>query len=122
MYFRNDDKDKTGASMTHTMFDDKQVSTFVGQWNCFPGPNRCIQLILRSPNLSETCATIPSHHFSSKVHATKLPICNVLSSIWTLERLIVLAMIHSESVGGDACKLVLYTKSLPSGCGTNLCG
>ena len=32
--------------------------------------------------------------------------------------LIVLAMIHS--VGGDACKLVLYTYSLPSGCGTNL--
>ena len=45
MYFRNDEEDKTGASMTHTMFDDQQVSTFVGQWNCFPGPDRCIQLI-----------------------------------------------------------------------------
>ena len=42
MYFRNDEEDKTGASMTHTMFDDQQVSTFVGQWNCFPGPDRCI--------------------------------------------------------------------------------
>ena len=31
MYFRNDEEDKTGASMTHTMFDDQQVSTFVGQ-------------------------------------------------------------------------------------------
>ena len=46
MYFRNDEEDKTGASMTHTMFDDQQVSTFVGQWNCFSGPDRCIQLIL----------------------------------------------------------------------------
>ena len=46
MYFRNDEEDKTGTSMTHTMFDDQQVSTFVGQWNCFPGPDRCIQLIL----------------------------------------------------------------------------
>ena len=36
-----------------------------------------------------------------------------------LYRLVVLAVIRS--VGGDACKLVLYTKSLPSGCGTNLC-
>ena len=44
-------------------------------------------------------------------------ICNVLSSIWTLERLIDLAMM--PSVGGDACKLVLYTKVLP--CGWNLC-
>ena len=35
-----------GASMTHTMFDDQQVSTFVGQWNCFPGPDGCIKLIL----------------------------------------------------------------------------
>ena len=42
MYFRNDEEDKTGASMTHTMFDDQQVSTFVGQWNCFPDPDRCI--------------------------------------------------------------------------------
>ena len=42
MYFR---EDKTGASMTHTMFDDQQVSTFVGQWNCFPGPDGCIALI-----------------------------------------------------------------------------
>ena len=31
MYFRDDEEDKTGASMTHTMFDDQQVSTFVGQ-------------------------------------------------------------------------------------------
>ena len=31
MYFRNDEEDKTGASMTHTMFDDQQVSTFIGQ-------------------------------------------------------------------------------------------
>ena len=46
MYFRNDEEDKTGTSMTHTMFDDQQVSTFVGQWNCFPGPDRCMQLIL----------------------------------------------------------------------------
>ena len=45
MYFRDDEEDKTGASMTHTMFDDQQVSTFVGQWNCFPGLDRCIQLI-----------------------------------------------------------------------------
>ena len=45
MYFRNDEEDKTGASMTHTMFDDQQLSTFVGQWNCFPSPDRCIQLI-----------------------------------------------------------------------------
>ena len=45
MYFRNDE-DQTGASMTHTMFDDKQVSTFAGQWNYFPGLDRCIQLIL----------------------------------------------------------------------------
>ena len=29
MYFRDDEEDKTGASMTHTMFDDQQVSTFV---------------------------------------------------------------------------------------------
>ena len=42
MYFRNNEEDKTEASMTHTMFDDQQVSTFVGQWNCFPGPDRCI--------------------------------------------------------------------------------
>ena len=41
MYFRNDEEDKTGASMT-----DQQVSTFVGKWNCFPGPDRCIELIL----------------------------------------------------------------------------
>ena len=46
MYFRNDEEDKTGASMRHTMFDDLQVSTFVGKWNCFPGPDRCIELIL----------------------------------------------------------------------------
>ena len=46
MYFRDDEEDKTGTSMTRTMFDDQQVSTFVGQWNCFPGPDRCIQLIL----------------------------------------------------------------------------
>ena len=46
MYFHDDEEDKTGASMTHTMFDDQLVSTFVGQWNCFPGPDRCIQLIL----------------------------------------------------------------------------
>ena len=46
MYFRNDEEDETVASMTHTMFDDQQVSTFVGQWSCFPGPDRCIQLIL----------------------------------------------------------------------------
>ena len=46
MYFRNEEEDKTGASMTHTMFDDQQVSTFVGQWNYFPCPDRCIQLIL----------------------------------------------------------------------------
>ena len=46
MYFRNDEEDKTGASMTHTMFDDQQVPTFVGQWNCFPGPDGCIKLIL----------------------------------------------------------------------------
>ena len=44
--FRNDEENKTGVSMTHTMFDDQQVSTFVGQWNCFPDPDRCIQLIL----------------------------------------------------------------------------
>ena len=31
MYFRNDEEDKTGASMTHTMFDDQQLSTFVFQ-------------------------------------------------------------------------------------------
>ena len=65
MYFRNDEEDETGASMTHTMFDDQQVSTFVGQWNCFPGPDGCIKLILWSPNSYEICATIPSHHFSS---------------------------------------------------------
>ena len=35
-----------GVSMTHTMFDDQQESTFVGQWNCFPGPDRCKKLIL----------------------------------------------------------------------------
>ena len=46
MYFRDDEEDKTGASMTYTMFDDQQVSTFVGQWNCFPGPDGCIKLIL----------------------------------------------------------------------------
>ena len=46
MYFCNDEEDKTGASMTHTMLDDQQVSTFVGQWNCFAGPDGCIQLIL----------------------------------------------------------------------------
>ena len=40
MYFRDE------ASMTHTMFDDQQVSTFVGQWHCFPGPDGCIKLIL----------------------------------------------------------------------------
>ena len=34
-YFRNDEEDKTGASMTITMFDDQQVSSFVGQWNFF---------------------------------------------------------------------------------------
>ena len=34
----------------------------------------------------------------------------MLSSIWTLERLIDLAMM--TSVGGDACKLVLYAKTL----------
>ena len=64
MYFRDDEEDKTGAPMIHTMFNDQQVLTFVGQWHCFPGPDKCIQLILLSPNLSETCATIPSHHFS----------------------------------------------------------
>ena len=46
MYFRDDEEDKTGASMTHTMFDDQQLSTFVGQWNCFPGPDGCMKLIL----------------------------------------------------------------------------
>ena len=46
MYFRDDEEDKTGASMTHIMFDDQQVSTFVGQWNYFPGPDGCIKLIL----------------------------------------------------------------------------
>ena len=46
MYFRDDEEDKNGASMTHTMFDDQQVSTFVGQWNCFPGHDGCIKLIL----------------------------------------------------------------------------
>ena len=65
MYFRNDEEDKTGASMTHTMFDDQQLSTFVGQWNCFQGPGGCIKLILRSPNSYEICATILTHHFSS---------------------------------------------------------
>ena len=40
MHFRNDEEDKTLG------FNDQQVSTFVGKWNCFPGPNRCIQLIL----------------------------------------------------------------------------
>ena len=45
MYFRDNEEDKTGASMTRKMFDD-QVSTFVGQWNCFPGPDGCIKLIL----------------------------------------------------------------------------
>ena len=54
---------------------------------------------------------------ATTVHATKLLICNVISLIWTLERLIDLAMM--PSVGGDACKLVLYTKSLS--CGWNLC-
>ena len=44
MYFRDDEEDKTGAAMTHTMFDDQQVSTFVGL--CFPGHGGCIQLIL----------------------------------------------------------------------------
>ena len=44
MYFRDDEEDKSGASMTYTMFDDQQVSTFAGQWNCFPGPDRCIQI------------------------------------------------------------------------------
>ena len=46
MYFCDDEEDKTEASMTHTMFDDQQVSTFLGQWNCFPGPDGCIKLIL----------------------------------------------------------------------------
>ena len=47
MYFRDDEEDKTGASMTNTkMFDDQQVSTFVGQWKCFPGPDGCIKLLL----------------------------------------------------------------------------
>ena len=27
MYFRDDEEDKTGASMTNIMFDDQQVST-----------------------------------------------------------------------------------------------
>ena len=40
MYFRNDEEDKTGASMTN------KCVTFVGKWNCFPGPDRCIELIL----------------------------------------------------------------------------
>ena len=31
MYFRDDEEDKSGASMIHTMFDDQQVSAFVGQ-------------------------------------------------------------------------------------------
>ena len=46
MHFRDDEEDKTGASMTHTMFDDQQVSTVGGQWYCFPGPDGCIKLIL----------------------------------------------------------------------------
>ena len=28
MYFRDDEKDKTGASMTHKMFDDKKSVNF----------------------------------------------------------------------------------------------
>ena len=46
MHFRDDEEDKTGASMTHTMFDDQQVSTVGGQWYCFPGPDGCTKLIL----------------------------------------------------------------------------
>ena len=45
MYIR-DDEEKTGTLITHNMFDDQQVLTFVGQWNCFPGPDGCIKLIL----------------------------------------------------------------------------
>ena len=33
--FRDDEEDKTGASMTNTIIDDQQVSTFVGQWNVY---------------------------------------------------------------------------------------
>ena len=46
MYLCDDEEDKIGASMTRKMFDDQQVSAFVGQWNCFSGPRGCIKLIL----------------------------------------------------------------------------
>ena len=62
MYFRDNEEDKTGASTTHKIFDDQQVSTFIGQWNCFPDPGGCLKLILSSPNSSENCATILIHH------------------------------------------------------------
>ena len=56
MYFCDDEEDKTGASMTHTMFDDQQVSTFVGQWNCFPGPDGCIKInIVISKFIGKLC-------------------------------------------------------------------
>ena len=58
MYFRDDEEDKTGASMTHTMFDDQQVSTFVGQWNCFPGP--------------DTVVTVFIAHFSRVIHSAEI--------------------------------------------------